>query len=154
MVSLNDVLGTPRTVMVRGKSIPVSGIPFELFPVLYRRFPEECSKLGGMTTLDPEILMAVLPALVAPVIAAGIGHAGSEDEEAAARRLNFMEQIRLLKAIFEETAPDGLDPLMEEVRAMIEQFGAGQTAAATVPAVTNGAASKASSKSSRKPLSN
>ena len=154
MASLSDVLGTPRTVEVRGKAIPVNGVQLEFIPVLYRRFPDEIRRLGEMTSFDTELLMTVLPALVAPVIAAGLGHPGDEREEAVVRRLNFMEQARLLRAIWEETAPDGLDPLMDEVRALVEQMGAGATAASSTAPAVNGAVPKKSSKASRSLSSN
>lgn len=145
---LKDVLGTPRTVSVRGVAFPVHGISLDGIATLVQRFPDEVEHLRQQEEVTAEYLVRTLPKIVPAVIAAGLGEPGDDETEEAARTLSFIEQVRMIKVIFEQTAPDGLDPLVEEVKLLLTQFGSG------TDLHRGKETEKISSKSSRKRQSN
>ncbi|MHB2169966.1 phage pre-tape measure protein [Alsobacter sp. R-9] len=113
MVGLLDL--APATETVRG--VTVYGVSAEGIAVLLRRFPELRTLMTG-GAVDAEALLKAAPEAVKAIIAAGIGHPGSTEQEEAAARLPIEIQADFLEAIIRTTLPSGFGPFAERVKAL------------------------------------
>lgn len=113
MVGLLDIGKLTRTVSIRGKDIPVSGIKAITFLSLLDRFKDLQNAMAGQKmNLSPAEILKLAPEVVAAIIAAGLGYPNDKDQEAAALDLLPGEQVDALVAILEvsiggETGPFG-----------------------------------------------
>lgn len=119
MAILPDLAPT-ETVMVRGKPVPVVGVPVKDIAALLIRFPE-FGALFGMAnkTLDTARLLGMGDAVVAAIIAAGLGRLGDQEEEAIASGLVLEEQFDLIEAVMRLTMPKGAGPFVTRVMAFM-----------------------------------
>src|SRR5580765_6394148 len=77
---------------------------------------------GNDSDLVPR-LIAGCGAAIGPIIAAGCGHGGEEAYEQRAAQLLPEQQIKLLRAIFGLTFPNGLSSCVEELAAVAAMIG-------------------------------
>ena len=117
MAGLLDIAPAVDTVDVRGAAIEVFGVSAKGFTVLLGRFPELRMMMAGRE-VEVDRLMEMGGDAVAAIIAAGIGHPGDKDQEAAASRLGVDIQADFLAAIIRLTFPNGLGPFMEKLTAL------------------------------------
>jgi hypothetical protein len=142
MVSLLDIVDQQKTVPIRGKDIPVSGVSAEGVAYLLGAFPELRQMMAGgakASEVTVDHIMKIAPRAVAAAIAAGTGAPGDAKVEEAAGKLSVGEQVELLAAIFDLTFPQGIDPFV----ARLEAFGlvGGPAASGKVPATPSPAPS-------------
>lgn len=120
MISLLDISPAVATVKVRGGELEVRGVSAESIAKLLGRFPEIGGLLsGGDIKLDAASITTVVPKAVRVIIAAGCGHAGEEEWEAAADNLTAEEQADAIAKIVELTMPSGLGPFVGKLRAIM-----------------------------------
>lgn len=125
MTSLLDVANIAKPVpLSSGASLVVAGVSALGIAHLMAKFPELRDMLGGRKqTITPERLFEAAPAAVAAIIAAGVGHPGEPDYEKAAAGLPLGDQLDLILAIWEATAPNGLGPFLDKVAQLFAASG-------------------------------
>jgi len=114
MASLLDIAPAAKTVPVLGVQIEVMGVSTKGIVTLMTRFPQLADMLGGKD-VDVPGLMALSGDIVPAIIAAGCGHPGDEQHEAAASRLPIEAQADLIGAILEVTMPGGFGPFVDRL---------------------------------------
>ena len=67
------------------------------------------------------LLISSFGAAIGPVIAAGCGHLGDEKAEPVAGRFLVEDQLKLVKAIFWLTFPNGLGSFMEVMASLMTE---------------------------------
>jgi hypothetical protein len=128
MNSFLDMAPTTARVVVVGEArYPVPGVKLKGIAYLLKRYWEPLapviakmkaaaeSKADGADASLLEDILALPDDIIAAIIAAGMGHAGSDQAEAIADSLAVGVQARLLAAIVGETMPDGAVPFVESV---------------------------------------
>lgn len=119
MPSLLDVATIPSTVPVQGTDLPVFGVSAKGIAILMERFPEVQKMLAGDSAgITPSAILAKAPEAVAFLIAAGCGHPGEADHEAAAAKLAAGDQMAILEKVFALTMPQGVGPFFEKLMAL------------------------------------
>ena len=127
MTSLLDISPVGEQVDVAGRKMQVRGVGLTEILHLLGRFPH-LRKLfdgGGLTW---ESLFPLLADATGPIIAAGCGHFGEEDHEAAGARLDPDTALTLLIPILRLTMPNGAGPFVDRVRGMIQLLEGGNSA--------------------------
>lgn len=116
----------PETITINGKKTPVHGISMAGFGSLIPRFPnlvtdinERIKKDGNLTLLA---IIDVAGPAIGPIIAAGLGFPGNEDEEKKAAQLDASTQIKVIDKIVEKTMPDGFGPFVEAWGILMARF--------------------------------
>lgn len=125
MVDLLDIVGAaaPDFIMVRGQKLPVTGVPAVVVARILRDFPELQVALTekSLEKVDVGGLAAKAPEEVSKFIAAGLGHYGEPDYEAAANKLSISEQLLIIAKIVEVTFPGGIGPFVESLANLVEK---------------------------------
>ena len=125
MADLLDIAPATAVEIVKvtgGERIKVQGLHVNAIAAIVARFPELVALLGGLAVGSANTiprLFGQFGAAVGPIIAAGCGHLGEEKYEEAAGRLLVEDQLKLVKAIWALTLPNGIGPLMETVTALM-----------------------------------
>lgn len=158
-VSLTDLLSAAKRaeiVEVLGAEVDCRSLTLAEIADLIWRFPEvrrmmreaaaqqeDGEATSGLSEESASRLLALAPKAIGAVIAAGTGHAGEQDQEAAATQLPLDAQVELLATILRLSAPGGVVPLVQKVTAALT--GRGVVAAAsgkaldmTLPPPSNG----------------
>src|SRR5579859_2492580 len=131
MASFLDIVPPTTTVDVYGSEVEILGISANAIGNLIARFPEIRSLLSnGPLEFTAEKIVEMGPAVVASVIAAGTGHAGSKKAEEIAARLPLGTQLELLEPIVALTLPQGPASFLETLVRLVEAAG-GKKAPAT-----------------------
>jgi hypothetical protein len=104
--------------------IKVRGVSVDAIASIVSRFPAIKSLADGSGDMVSR-LIAGCGAAVGPIIAAGCGHGGEEAYEQHAAILLPEQQIKLLRAIFGLTFPNGIGSFVEELTALIGGAGEG-----------------------------
>lgn len=125
MVGLLDIVGAdaPDHVMVRGQKLPVTGVPAVVVARILRDVPglQEAISERSFDKLNYGEIAAIVPELVAPFIAAGLGHYGDEAYEVAADKLSISEQVAIITKIVEVSFPDGIGPFVDSLAGLVER---------------------------------
>ena len=125
MADLLDIAPASAIEIVRvagGERIKVHGLNANAIAAIVARFPDLVALLGGLATGGANTipkLFGQFGTAVGPIIAAGCGHLGDEKYEQAAGALLVEDQLKLIKAIWTLTLPNGIGPLMETVTALM-----------------------------------
>ena len=125
MADLLDIAPASAIEIVRvagGERIKVHGLHANAIAAIVARFPDLVLLLGGLATGGGNTipkLFGQFGGAVGPIIAAGCGHLGDEKYEQAAGALLVEDQLKLIKAIWTLTLPNGIGPLMETVTALM-----------------------------------
>lgn len=110
MASLLDI--APKYAEIEGVTVP--GISAEGIAHILNQFPE-IQRLVQGRDVPAEEIMQRFPLAVSVIIAAGCGHPGDKDHEAAAARLSIETQLDFLQTIMRVTFPNGLMSFVERV---------------------------------------
>lgn len=111
MVGLLDIAPVGEPVTIRGASYPVRGLSVGDIAVLLTRFPALKQLLGGQS-IDFAAIAAMSGEAVTAIIAAGLGHSGEADYEAALANLTLDEQAEVFAVILRLTMPGGVVPFV------------------------------------------
>lgn len=106
--------------------IKVRGVSVDAIAAIVSRFPALKSLAGGNSGDIASQLIAGCGAAIGPIIATGCGHPGEEAYEQRAASLLPEQQLKLLRAIFGLTFPNGISSFVEELTGLIG--GAGERA--------------------------
>lgn len=117
MASLLEITNVARAVPIGGQQVPVYGISAEALAQLLVVFPEIGKAFAGMN-VDRDMMVKLAPAALAAVIAAGTGHAGEVEHEAAARKLGVGDQLDLIDEIMRLTFPRGIGPFVKKLEGL------------------------------------
>jgi hypothetical protein len=79
--------------------------------------------LGAELNLDPQAIVASGPDALAAFIAAGTGHPGETEHEAAAAHLALTDQIELVAVILQVTLPEGPKKLQARLEDLLDRAG-------------------------------
>ena len=93
------------------KRVKVRGLHGNDIASIAARFPHLIAQLVASGD-NVVVLISSLGVAIGPIIAAGCGKLGDEQQEAAADRLLFEDQIKLVKAIYGLTFPNGLSSFL------------------------------------------
>lgn len=137
MPSLLDIAPLTEQVTVRGVSLSVRGVSALGVASLIQRFPEVQDLMGGKE-LSAESLFKFGGAVVAAIIACGLGSPGSSEHEESAAGLSIEEQLDLLDAILRLSLPRGIGPFVEKLTRVGKTLSgeAGREAATKAPGTT------------------
>lgn len=122
MADLLDIAPSTAVEVVRidGERIKVRGVSVDAIASFIARFPELKSLVNGGFGEDAVArIIKGCGAVIGPIIAAGVGHLGDERYEQHAASLQPEHQIKLVKAIFGLTFPNGLGSFVEELTGLI-----------------------------------
>jgi len=106
-------------VTIDNLRIKVSGVSVDAIASIVSRFPALKSLAGDSGGDMVSRLIAGCGAAVGPIIAAGCGHRDEETYEQRASQLLPEQQIKLLRAIFGLTFPNGIGSFVEELSGLI-----------------------------------
>ena len=144
MPGLMDAAPRFKDVDIGGTSVRVFGLSAMGIAQLMQRFPEVKAMLAGREVkLTAERMVTLVPEAAAAAIAAGCGEPGDEKHEAHAATLALDDQMTLLLAIMECTAPGGPDPLFDKADRLADGLG--------LPGVESAATGKAPATKSSRP---
>jgi hypothetical protein len=122
MADLLDIAPAAAVEIVRinGARIKVGKLSVDVIASIIARFPELTLLLDSApgASVVPR-LVAQFGQAIAPIIAAGCGHAGDEKYEQHAAAMLVEHQLLLLKAILGLTFPNGLNPVMEAIAGLV-----------------------------------
>jgi hypothetical protein len=114
--TLLDVVASvvPDFVEVGGIKLPVYGLDLEAIAKSIQELPDIIAAIreGKTQQIDLKALVVNKGALVKFLLAAGTGKIGQPEFEAAASRLHWSDQVKILKKIFSVTFPDGIGPFV------------------------------------------
>jgi hypothetical protein len=99
--------------------IKVRGISVDAIASIVSRFPALKSLAGDSGGDMVPKLIAGCGAAVGPIIATGCGHAGEDAYEQRAAQLLPEQQLKLLRAIFGLTFPNGIGSFVEELTGLV-----------------------------------
>lgn len=125
--TLLDLAGAdaPASVTIRGKTLPVHGLPLGVIARVMRECPELARMLSqpGKVAIDVGEIIKSAPDQIGVLIAAGLGAYGDAAQERAANSLPVAEQIELLTKVIEETLPGGIGPFAARLKALAKAAG-------------------------------
>jgi fermentation-respiration switch protein FrsA (DUF1100 family) len=130
-VSLLDLVNgeAPEHVTIRGQRLAVVGLPAIVIARLFKDVPSlgqavavAASGRGG-EAIDVAALLMQAPEIVAMAIAAGLGHYGETEWEAAANRLALHEQAEILAIIWRATTNGGIGPFAQRLAVLAKDAG-------------------------------
>jgi len=122
MTDLLDIAPATAYDVVRtsdGRRVKVRGLRSNDIAAIVTRFPHLIAAVAAAGD-NLVFLVGALGVATGPVIAAGCDQLGNEQQEAAADRFLFEDQVKLLKAIFWLTFPNGLSSLMDTMATLAE----------------------------------
>lgn len=106
-------------VMIGDLRIKMRGVSVDAIASIVSRFPALKSLAGGDSGDMVPRLIAGCGAAIGPIIAVGCGHGGEEAYEQRAASLLPEQQLKLLRAIFGLTFPNGIGSFVEQLTALI-----------------------------------
>lgn len=119
MVGLLDLAPVADTVEIRGASYPVKGLSvagiaqiLARFPALKNLFAEQGADFAAIAAMSGEAITAI--------IAAGLGHLGEPDYEAALANLTLDEQADIFAKILKLTMPNGVVPFVQTLERLMK----------------------------------
>ncbi|WP_409188451.1 hypothetical protein [Bradyrhizobium sp. RDM4] len=115
MTDIVNFVPLSGSVTVRGTTFKVRGLEFEELGQLIYRFPQVLEAWKGGKLNMPSLVSA--PALIAAAIACAIDKAGDAPAEKSFANLALGERAAFLSKILELTAPDGIGPFVDLLRA-------------------------------------
>ena len=120
-MDLLDIAPATSVVSVKlsdGQRLVVRGLNANAIAAIAARFP---NLIAAFATAGDNVVMLISSFGIAtgPAIAAGCGHLGDDKAEAIANGLLAEDQMKLLKAIYGLTFPNGLGVFVDQVTAMI-----------------------------------
>ena len=95
-----------------GKPVKVRGLHGNDIAAIASRFPNLIALFAAAGD-NVVLLISSFGAAIGPIIAAGCDQLGNEAQEQAAGRLLFEDQVKLVRAIYGLTFPNGLASFME-----------------------------------------
>lgn len=115
-----------EVVKIEGLRVNVRGVSVDGIASIVARFPEVRSLVSGGVgdSLIPRLIEGC-GAAIGPIIAAGCGHLADEIYEQHAAKLLPEYQLKLLKAIFGLTFPNGIGSFVEALMGLIGGTGEG-----------------------------
>lgn len=122
MADLLDIVPSTAVEVVKfdGQRVTVRGISIAAIASIVVRFPELRSLGIGDDGGDIVLRMIqVCGEAAGPIIAAGCGHLGDARYEHAAEQLLPDQQIRLIRAIFGLTFPNGIGSFIQELTSLM-----------------------------------
>jgi hypothetical protein len=122
MADLLDIAPSSAVEIVRisGERVKVCGISLDAIASLVSRFPNLKGLINGGFGDDFFVrLIEGCGVAASSIIAAGCGHLGDERYEQRAAQLLPDEAMKLLKAIFGLTFPNGIGSFAEELTSLI-----------------------------------
>src|SRR5262245_2116421 len=125
MADLLDIAPSTAIESVRvngGTRLIVHGLNANAIASIAARYPKVVGLfLGGTGTADlqPQ-LIGQLGEAVAPIIAAGCGELANEEAERRANNLLLEDQLKLFKAIWTLTFPNGLDAFLKALASLTD----------------------------------
>lgn len=122
MVGLLDIAPVARKVGIRGQEYPVKGLSVSDIASLLARFPALKAVLSG-GGVDIASIAAASGEAVTAIIAAGLGHAGEADYEAALANLTLDEQTEVFGEIAALTLPGGVVPFVQKLERLMSLAG-------------------------------
>ncbi|TBA16102.1 MULTISPECIES: phage pre-tape measure protein [Rhizobium] len=122
MAGLLDIAPVTETVTINGTAVDVPGVSAKGIAHLLARFPEIRMAMTGRG-VDASRWLEIGGDAVAAIIAAGTGHPGEDEYEAAAGRLGIEAQADLIAAILKVTMPGGPGPFVEKLTAQLGLVG-------------------------------
>ena len=102
-----------------GRRVKVRGLRSKDIASIATRFPHVIAAVAAAGD-NLVVLISALGVATGPVIAAGCDQLGNEQQEAAADGFLLEDQVKLLKAIFWLTFPNGLSSFMEVMANLTE----------------------------------
>jgi hypothetical protein len=123
MSDLLDIAPSTSVEVVKiagGRRLTVRGLRGNDIAAIAARFPN----LLGLFAAAGEnvvLLLSSFGVAIGPVIAAGCGHLGDEKAERTANSLLVEDQLKLIKAIFWLTFPNGLSSFMEVMASLLSE---------------------------------
>lgn len=128
MADLLDI--APQTaveiIKIDGQRIKVRGVSVSTLATLVSRFPKLKDLLNG--DFGDDFMLRLIEGVgtaTAAIIAAGWGHLGDAEHEQSAENLLPEHQLKLLKAIFGLTFPNGIGSFVEELTSLMNGPGEG-----------------------------
>jgi len=107
-------------VKIDGHRIVLRGVSVNAIASIVARFPALKSIATGSSSDDfMGRMIAGCGAAIGPIIAAACGHLGEEQYEQRAAALLPEQQLKLLRAIFGLTFPNGIGSFVEELTGLI-----------------------------------
>jgi hypothetical protein len=122
MADLLDIAPSTAVEVVKidGERFVVRGISIDAIASIVARFRELKSLASG--DVGGDIVLRLIEgcgAAAGPIIAAGFGHVGDARYEQHAAKLLPEHQIKLIKAIFGLTFPNGIGSFVQELTSLI-----------------------------------
>jgi hypothetical protein len=121
MVDLLDIAPATAVESVHiagGQRITVRGLHVNDIAAIVARFPRLIAVFAGAGD-DVVTLFSSLGLAAAAIIAAGCDHLGDEKAEQIAESFLIEDQLRLFKAIWGLTLPNGLGPVTETIAGLV-----------------------------------
>lgn len=113
-------------VKIDGQRVKVRGVSIDAIAALIAQSPNLRELINGNVGESFFVhLIEGVGAAAAPIIAAGCGHAGDKEYERHAAQLLPEQQIKLLRAIWGLTFPNGLSSFVEELTSLMNGAGEG-----------------------------
>ena len=123
MSDLLDIAPATSVEVVKvagGRRVTVRGLRINDVATIAARFPH----VAALFAAGSDNVMALFSALgvaAVPVIAAGCGHLGDEKSERIVDTFNLEDQLKLFKAVFWLTFPNGLSSFMEVMAGLLTE---------------------------------
>jgi hypothetical protein len=123
MTDLLDIAPSTSVEVVKiagGRRLTVRGLHANDIAAIAARFPNLMG-LFARAGDNVVLLLSSFGVAIGPVIAAGCGHLGDEKAERIAGGLLVEDQLKMLKAIFWLTFPNGLSSFMEAMTSLMTE---------------------------------
>ena len=123
MSDLLDIAPSTSVEVVKidgGRRLTVRGLRANDIAAIASRFPNLIASFAAAGDNMVLLLSSFGPA-IGPVIAAGCSHLGDDKAEQVANRLLVEDQLKLVKAIFWLTFPNGLGSFMEVMASLMTE---------------------------------
>jgi hypothetical protein len=117
LLDIAPATATENVTLSDGAEVTVHRLHFDQIAALAARFP----KLIALVALGENALPQLISGggvVMAPIIAAGCGHPGDEKAERIAATLLPDDQIKLFKAIYWLTYPNGIGAFLETMASL------------------------------------
>lgn len=101
-MDLRLIAPTAKEIAVGDNTLSVRGISLRNCAALLSRFPAILTYLSGKG-IDANELMTAIPEASAAIMAAGLGHPGDKEAEAALDALSLGDQVMLLTEVLDMT---------------------------------------------------
>ena len=118
LLDIAPVTAVESVHIAGGQRITVRGLHVNDIAAIVARFPAMIAVFAGAGD-NVVTLFSSLGYAAGAIIAAGCDHLGDENAEQIAGSFLFEDQLRLFKAIFGLTFPNGLGPVMETLGGLV-----------------------------------